>query len=250
MINLNKIRTLIVEDDRETLEYLKKLVHQHDHLVFVDEATDKNTALQKLRTVQTDLVLLDIELGQENAFDLLDEISTKSFHLIFVTGHSKYLMRAIAYYAFYFLTKPFDKEKFNEVINAFLQKANTFHDQWKSAYLSSFVRNQDSRFFLNTGLDFLAIDLNDVLYCNSEGNFTKFCFKEGRPKLGSNNLKFYEDLLGKRGFFRANRFHLINIKNIDAILKKETLVMKGGEKISISSRNKSKLKELIIAFNG
>lgn len=248
-MNLNKIRTLIVEDDKRTLEYLKKLVHQHDHLLLVDVATDKNTALQKFSSVRPELVLLDIELGQENAFDLLDEISTKSFHLIFVTGHSEYLMRALEYYAFYFLTKPFDKEKFNEVINAFLQTANTFYDQSKLEYLSSFVKNQDSQFFLNTGLDFLAIDLNDLLYCNSEGNFTKFYFKESRPRLGSNNLKFYENLLRKRGFFRANRFHLINIRNVEAILKKETLVIKGGAKISISSRNKSKLKDLIMALN-
>ncbi len=248
-MNLNKIRTLIVEDDKKTLEYLRKLVHQHDHLLLIDEATDKNSALQKFSSVRPELVLLDIQLGQENAFDLLDEISTKSFHLIFVTGHSEYLIRALEYYAFYFLTKPFDKEKFNKVINAFVQTANRFYDQSKLEYLSSFVKNQDSQFFLNTGLDFLTIDLNNVLYCNSEGNFTKFYFKEGRPILGSNNLKFYENLLYKKGFFRANRFHLISIKNIEAILKKETLVMKGGEKISISKRNKSKLKELITTLN-
>lgn len=249
-MNLNNIRTLIVEDDKETLEYLKKLVHRHDHLVLVGEATNKNMALQKFRSVQPELVLLDIKLGQDNALDLLDEISTKSFHLIFVTGHSEYLMRALEYYAFYFLTKPFGKEEFDKVINAFVQTASTFYDQMNLEYVSNFFKNQDSQFFLNTGLDFLSIDLNDVLYCNSEGNFTKFHFKEGRPVLGSNNLKFYENLLRKKGFFRANRFHLISIKNIEAILKKETLVMKGGEKISISSRNKSKLKELIIALNG
>lgn len=249
-MHLNKIRTLIVEDDKETLEYLKNLVNQHDNLVLADEADDKNIALKKIRSIQPELVLLDIELGEENAFDLLDEIPTKSFHLIFVTGHSDYIMRALEYYAFYFLTKPFDKDKFNEVINAYVQTANTFYDHWKLKYLSGFLRNQNSRFFLNTGLDFLAIDLNDVLYCNSEGNFTNFFLKEGRPKLASNNLKFYENLLRERGFFRANRFHLVNIKNIEAILKKEILIMKGGSKISISNRNKAKLKELIAALNG
>jgi len=249
-MNLKKVRTLIVEDDKETLEYLKKLVRQHNQLELVDEASDKCMAPQKFRLAQPDLVLLDIELGQENAFDLLDEIETKSFHLIFVTGHSEYLLQAVEYYAFYFLIKPFDKQKFDGIIDAFVQKANLFYDQSKLEYLSSFVRNQDSQFFLNTGLDFLAIDLNDVLYCNSEGNFTTFYFKEGRPELGSNNLKFYENLLRRRGFFRANRFHLINITNIEAILKKETLVMKDGTKISISNRNKARLKEIIDVLNG
>lgn len=102
-----------------------------------------------------------------------------------------------------------------------------------------------SKLLIHIGDEHIAINTNDILKCEADGNYSIFILVNKSKYLASKSLKYYESLLSKKGFFRANRFTLINITHIHSIYKKEAITLSNKEKIIVSIRNKSKLFELI-----
>ncbi|MEM9001636.1 MAG: LytTR family DNA-binding domain-containing protein [Bacteroidota bacterium] len=243
------VDVFIVEDHLQTLEYVTGLVKNNPNLNLLGTASTSNDAIMKLKQCSPELVLMDIALGDGNAFDVLDKFQGTPFQIIFVTGHSEYIQKAFEYYAFYFLAKPFDEEKFRIVIQSYLQKSKHLFDHYRFEFLKNHLSNKETKFLLHVGNDHLSIDLKDVVFCKSEGNYTSFNFLNGEKKLASNALKFYDLLFTKKDFFRVNRFYLINTKNIRSIHKRETIVMCNNDRINVSSRNKEALIQLIKEFN-
>jgi len=71
-----KRKLLVIDDDHAVRESLKKLLEAHDYEVFC--ASDGAEALGHFRTQDMDLVLLDINLGVDNGWRVLDEMSARN----------------------------------------------------------------------------------------------------------------------------------------------------------------------------
>lgn len=117
-MNNKKIRTLIIDDDKEAIFSLK------EHLSFIPEVELCGEALQykKARSLllneKPDLVFLDIEMPCKNGFELLNEARRESatpFNVIFHTSYDHYMIQALRESAFDFILKPV---QFDEVKNA------------------------------------------------------------------------------------------------------------------------------------
>ena len=66
------------------------------------------TGLEVIQETRPDLLLLDIEMTQGNAFDLLNRLRPLTFQVIFVTAFDNYAIRAFKYSAVDYLLKPVD----------------------------------------------------------------------------------------------------------------------------------------------
>lgn len=243
------IDTLIVEDNGNTLEQLKEFANKNQDLNLVGTATGVADAMLKLKTLSPRLLLLDIELGDGTAFDLLDRFQTNEFDIIFITGHDEYLMKAFEYFAFNFLSKPFDSEKFEAIVKAYMQKSILIFNRGKFNFFKEFIQNKSSKFLLQTGDKHVVIDLENVAFCKSDGNYSIFHLISGSSIMANKSLKFYSKLLRQKDFFRISRFHLINIQNICSIHKRETLILNGNYSINVTARNRQKLNHLIEIYN-
>ncbi|WP_159025745.1 LytTR family DNA-binding domain-containing protein [Aquimarina sp. Aq78] len=102
-----------------------------------------------------------------------------------------------------------------------------------------------SKILVHIGNEHIAVDINDIIKCEADGNYSLFTASNKSTYLVSKSLKYYEGLLSKKGFFRANRSTLININQIHSIYKKEAITLSNKERIVVSIRNKPKLIELI-----
>ena len=81
------IRTVLVDDEIDSILILKNLLEIYCPTVkIVGEANSVNTALQLIETHSPDLLLLDIAMNNENAFDLLNRLPATDFQVIFVTA--------------------------------------------------------------------------------------------------------------------------------------------------------------------
>jgi len=70
------------------------------------------TAIQKIQQANPRLVFLDIQMGDETGFDLLDKIGDADFEIVFTTAHSEFALRAFRYSALDCIMKPIDTEEF------------------------------------------------------------------------------------------------------------------------------------------
>ncbi|MCK8524392.1 LytTR family DNA-binding domain-containing protein [Aquimarina sp. D1M17] len=238
------IPVVIIEDDDESSAFLASFLEGHyDNLKISGIAADIKSSVELLSYTKPELVFMDIELLDGNAFQILDNIESYNFEVIFTTAHHSYIEKAIEYYAFHFLTKPIDIVQLSEIIQRYTNLRNRLFTKQKYNSLKEFFLQ--SKLLINLGTEHISLDLERIVKCESSGNYTYFCTSDKKKHLASKPLKYYDSLLEKKGFFRANRQTLINIRHIKSIYRRESLILQNDEKIVISVRNRTKLSELI-----
>ena len=242
------MKIIIIEDDKKSSEYLSEILEQNfpeiDIIGYSDNVKD---SVILLNTTSPEIVFMDIELLDGNAFQILDHINNYDFEVIFTTAYDNYLEKSIAYYAFNFIKKPLETDKITMAVERYRSLKHRLFNKQRYDLLKEFIIQ--SRLLLHTGDEHIAINLDDVLFCEADGNYTLFLTSSDKKIHASKSLKYYENLLSDRGFFRANRSHLINTKHIASIYKKESVTLTSGQNIIISVRNRSKLTELIKIFS-
>ena len=82
------------------------------------------------------------------------------------------------------------------------------------------------------------IKMNDILYCEAEGSYTKFFLTNAEPIFVSRNLRSYEELLAPAGFIRTHHSCLVN----------PTKIKVKGQKDSQSAMWRHKNEGLSISF--
>src|SRR5450759_302947 len=122
-------RILIVDDEEDMLEGLRRIFSQHLSAVEVTTATRARQALRLVRQVPVDLVLLDIRMPEMDGFELLESLRKEDpwLTVIMMTayGSIEIAVEAMQRGAYYFITKPFNKEP---VSYTHLRAHETRHD--------------------------------------------------------------------------------------------------------------------------
>ena len=114
------IRVVIAEDQGLVLGALAALLDLEDDIEVVATAENGNEALEKVREVEPDVVLTDIEMPGMTGLELLQALKEKSFsgRVIIVTtfGRSGYLRRALEGGAAGYLLKDTPAEELAEAV--------------------------------------------------------------------------------------------------------------------------------------
>ena len=105
-----RMRALIVEDSLEDSLNLRTLLQRIPEMEIVAEACTLPSARQAAAEHGPDLVFLDIELGAENGFDLIDDLA-EGTRVIFLTVHTGYGAKAFEVNAVDYLVKPITEER-------------------------------------------------------------------------------------------------------------------------------------------
>lgn len=158
-----------------------------------------------------DVIFLDIELPENNGFTLFNHFPTTAFKTIFVTAYSEYALKALKLSAVDYLLKPIDPDELVEAV----KKLN--HTQPKDEKVNTLLHNINSnlsKIALPTLEGLIFVDVNSIIRCEAQGNYTQFYFTNGNKMLISKTLAYFDDLLSEFSFFRVNRNMLININFI------------------------------------
>src|SRR5262249_22038509 len=111
------IRTLIVDDVELAREAIRIRLQESKDFEVVGEAKTAPEALKLIRTLEPDLIFLDVEMPGLDAFQLLDSLeSGRTPEVIFVTAHDQYAVQAFNSSALHFLLKPINDTQFDEAI--------------------------------------------------------------------------------------------------------------------------------------
>lgn len=239
------MKILLVDNEAETRSVLKEMVMNWTKGVHViDEADGVATGVAKIISFKPDVVLLDVEMDDGVGFDLLRQVPELLFQLIFTTAHNQYAIQAIKFSAIDYLLKPVDPVD----LNTALQKAaNNIHHhtlQHQLAVLMQQLGNKQdalNQIVLKDIDKTYFVNINDILFCEAEGAYTKFYLTNAAPIFVSRNLRSYEELLAPSGFIRTHHSCLVNpakIKIYDRKTDSGTLILEGGYSIPVSQRKK------------
>jgi two-component system, LytTR family, response regulator len=239
-----KKRALIIDDERLARQELKNLLSDFPDIEIVGEAENADEAEKQIDALKPDILFLDIQMPGKNGFDLINDLD-RSPEIIFVSAYDEYALRAFEVNALDYLLKPVQPERLKEALSKIGQPEKEFE-------LPALQNNQlgeEDQVFVKDGEKCWFVKLGDIRLFESEGNYVRLFFGENRPLIlrSLNNL---DERLNQKVFFRASRKHIINLKWVDKIenwYNGGLLVRlkEGGEKVEISRRQASRLKDLM-----
>ncbi len=236
------MKVVIIDDEQRTRELIAKMIESFDlgiETYPIGESVE--SGLKAIEKVNPEIVFLDIQMPDGTGFDLLKQIKDKKFEVIFITAHEEFAIKAIKFSALDYILKPIDPEELRAAVVRAME--NIGHQKEESqfeALQSNMQPAQKRRLVLKTQESVHVVDLENIVRCEADRNYTSFYLFDGKRILVSKTLKDYETLLSAHNFLRVQQSHLINLDFVDRFDKKNggSVVMKDGSEVPISPAKK------------
>ena len=249
------LRTIIIDDEAHMRETLRTLLSRYcPQVQVVGEAFGVVSGLATITELHPQLVLLDIKMDDGTGFDLLKQLETIDFKVIFITAFEKYAIQAFKFAAVDFLLKPVNPEELADAVrlaeNLTKNQVNT-QLQVLEENLKTDIQ-QKRKIILKTQENLYLIDLCSITYCESDGCYTRVHTTENEHILVSRTLREFDDMFSESGFYRIHKSYLVNMVQARRFEKQEGgyIVLKNGSKIPVASRKREELLELLEKLAG
>lgn len=114
----SRIRALVVDDEPVARSHLRALLEDRGDVQVVDECGDGRTAVEKIRAIGPDLVLLDVQMPELDGLGVVRAIGPDRMPpVVFVTAHDQHAVDAFEVHALDYVLKPVHRARFNGAID-------------------------------------------------------------------------------------------------------------------------------------
>jgi two-component system, LytTR family, response regulator len=246
------MKAIIIDDELSGREVLKNLLEKNcPDVSIVNMLNSIEKGLLSVKADQPDLVFLDIQMPNSSGFDLLNQLERIDFEIIFVTAHDNYAIRAFKYSAVDYLLKPIKVAELIEAVNRAKERIENNHKPDNLKFLAEKIHPAKKNFLNNKILlptlgGYNIAEVAEIAYCQSESNYTRFHFSDGKTIVVSKTLKEFEPILLENSFFRIHRSYIINLNYIAKYNKGKggEVVMKDGAVLEVSREKKDEFLKL------
>ncbi|NDV59380.1 LytTR family DNA-binding domain-containing protein [Bacteroides sp. 519] len=247
---MEKISVLIVDDEFGNRENVRRMMEKFfPHLILLPDCASVQEAQEVIGQQSPDIILLDICLGDKTGFNLLESLGNASPEVIFITAYDQYAIKAIRFSALDYLLKPIDPQELvsavNKAINIIIGKQQNLRMQ---NLLQNNIRPDRKKKIALAVVDRIEfVEINNIIRCESDSNYTTFYLKNGEKLIVSKTLKEFDELLTPYNFLRIHQSHLINMEEVKSFVKTEGgyIRMNDGAIISISRQRRAQVMEAL-----
>jgi len=222
MADIQKIRSVIVEDEAAAREVLKSYLSKYcPQVEVIGEAHNSREAIPVLHDLEPQLVFLDVEMPYGNAFDVLEGCKDLYFETIFVTAFSEYSLQALNQSAAYYLLKPVSIEELILAVNK-VQQHIINHEIFNrnKIIIENFkeTKPEKKQVILPTLEGFEVVKMESIIRLQGNGNFTDIYLTDKSKKMVCRFLKHFHEIL-PYPFIRVHKSHIINLNFIKSYHK-------------------------------
>jgi two-component system LytT family response regulator len=237
------ISAIIIDDEPHARYTLQAMLKRYfpDKVNVMDSVDSVKEGVLAINKHHPDLVFLDIEMPGENGFKLFDYFEQVPFSVIFTTAYQNFAIDAVKVAALDYLLKPLNHIDLKEAINLFeKRKSKGISQEHIEKLLISLNPLPDSKgkVALPTFTGYQLENVNSIIYCEAEQNYTKIYLYRGEPILVSKPLSFLEEILPDDIFFRIHKSHLVNLNFIKSYSRAEgfQVVLNDGTTLDVATR--------------
>ncbi|RIV71555.1 LytR/AlgR family response regulator transcription factor [Flagellimonas aequoris] len=232
---MTKYAVVVVDDEGPSLRRVVKMINEHPMLELMGTSMSMKGAIQTVNEIKPDILLIDIQLKDGDAFGVIKGIKGHFFgSIIFITAYDHFALKAFDVGVMDYLLKPFNAERFNKA----LTKATSMDEERYHQILDSY---NPSRFtepdilIVPEGVKKYFLKRDTIQYICSEGYYANFIM-EGEKKVLRISLKKLEKVLPDN-FIRINKSTILNYHNIKELVNNISLtkiIMKDGNEFHVS----------------
>ena len=206
------LRAVVVDDERLARVELRALLARESGVEVVGEASSVDDAATLVAQLRPDVVFLDIQLGTESGFDLLEKVEA-SFDLVFVTAYDQHAVRAFEINAVDYLLKPVDPERLAATMRR-LTDPGTANLPRPPA---TAPLDPDDRLFVRTTRRWRFLAVKEIVAIEAAGDFTNVRTLRGEEILLAKSLREWESRLPLRTFTRIHRGTIVNLSCVERV---------------------------------
>ncbi len=210
---MKKIMALIVDDERLARNSLKKKLEKFPEIEVIGEADGIALAVREIRSLNPEVLFLDIQLADGNGFDLLNKIDFAG-KIIFVTAYDEFAIRAFEINAVDYLLKPISLQRLQTAITR-LQSNDPIQFHAMNSRLK-----YDDRLLVMIGHSMHFIKISMIATVTACRDYTLVKTTDGQEYLVSKTMMEWEERLPDQHFCRISRTLIVNF---DCIEKSERL---------------------------
>lgn len=231
-------KALIIDDENRTRELIAKMIDSFGFdIQTLPIGENVQSGIKAIEQYHPDIVFLDVQMPDGTGFDVLKSVAKKDFEVVFITAHEEFAIKAIKFSALDYLLKPIDPSELKSAVERALKAIDEKKEDSQFEALQHNIQpQQKKKLVLKTQESVFVVELDEIIRCEADRNYTSFFLVNGKKILVSRTLKDYETLLTSHNFLRVQQSHLINLDYVDRYDKGNggSVVMKDGSEVPLS----------------
>lgn len=240
-----KYSAVVIEDEPSEADYISHIIKEYNPELVVDHVF-KNAveASRYLARNYPDFVFMDVEMPKMSGIDIAGLLVERpDCSIVFLTGHKDYALDAMRLGVYHYLLKPIRPSDIRNLVTRILD------DKIKKNPGSPIFNN---KLRVNSNDKLLLLDLQEILYLEADGSYTKIHLTEQKIVRVSKRLGIIkQDLMDLDYFLEVSRSLVVNLTHIKEIERGEKsgdVILSNGQILKLSTRTTQQLAQLMQTF--
>lgn len=238
------LRAILIDDEPKALESLSwELENFSDEIEILEKFTDPEEALLYVEKASFDCIFLDIEMPTMDGFQFLNRLKTKDFAVVITTAYNEYAIKALKEEAIDYLLKPIDMDDLKITISKikrYISRNDVSSEKFERILSDYNSRFNKKRITINTDGKLIFLDLDDLLFAESDGNYSTLYLTNSKKIVLTKKLKEVNAMLPDERFFRIHNSYIVNLDKIKEFIKSDGyVILVSNHKIPISRQRKA-----------
>lgn len=245
------MRILIVDDEALARAFLAEQLAAMHGMEVVGQAANGFEAVKLAEDLSPDVMLLDIQMPKLSGFEVLELLGPKPPHVIFVTAHDEFAIRAFEVHAVDYLLKPVDPVRLRAALERAAVRVSSHVAGPSPLQLSSLARppgRLTERIVIRDGARVHVLPVEQIDFVEAQDDYLEFASAGNRLRK-QQTLTEIESQLDHTRFVRIHRSFILNIERlvrIEPYAKDSWLaILKDGSRLPMSRTGYARLKDLI-----
>jgi DNA-binding LytR/AlgR family response regulator len=229
------LKYIIIDDEPLAHEIIEEFCSMLPQVQLEKNCYNAMEAMQYLNENTVDFMFLDINMPKLKGLDFLKTL-TKPPKTIITTAYKEHALEGFELNVVDYILKPFS---FDRLVKAVNKVSDTLIKKISIKEVSS--ETTATRFFVKGDKKHHQIDLNDLLFIEAYGNYTKLFLKD-EMIVSHEKISHYESILTGGNFLRVHKSFIVAIDKIKFIEGNRILI--NEHKIAIGQTYKSSISNL------
>jgi DNA-binding LytR/AlgR family response regulator len=243
-------KCLIAEDNLLDRDAIEMYVSKIDNLSIEAVCSSGLEAAAILPQKEIDIVFSDIDMPGLSGIELIQSLKQPPV-FIFISSYSEHAAESYSLDVIDFIVKPVSLARLMKAVNKaieYIELKKTIATSQASASINlpepPAPANTSDHFYIKENTDYTRIDIANLLYIESMGNFSKLHTLQNKH-ITLVSLKNIETQLPVAHFMRVHKQYIVNLQHIVSLSSDGKVYLTGGHSIPLGDVYKAALMDVV-----